>query len=78
MADLWHKHFMGKMDDYDFIWIGYPLFGRYIPEDYYGRDRINDEKLDIVIGVSGMYNILLELIQNDISAKLIGWQYSAK
>lgn len=36
MADLWHKHLMGKMDDYDLIWVGYPLFGRYIPEDYKG------------------------------------------
>ena len=41
------------------------------------RDRINDEKLDIVIGISGMYSVLLGLIQNDISAKLIGWQHSS-
>ena len=41
------------------------------------RDRINNEKFDIVIGVSGIYSVLLGLIHNEISAKLIGWQHSS-
>lgn len=34
----WHMHtrVLGNVSDYDIIWAGYPLFGRYIPEDYRG------------------------------------------
>lgn len=35
-ANLWHRYLMGNLNDYDLIWVGYPLFGRYIPENYRG------------------------------------------
>jgi teichuronic acid biosynthesis glycosyltransferase TuaH len=31
-----HTGVLGNLREYDVIWVGYPLFGRYIPEDYRG------------------------------------------
>lgn len=31
-----HKNVLGDLSRYDIIWVGYPLFGRYIPKDYTG------------------------------------------
>lgn len=31
-----HDRVLGDLYQYDIIWVGYPLFGRYIPEDYRG------------------------------------------
>lgn len=31
-----HDGVLGDLKEYDIIWVGYPLFGRYIPEDYRG------------------------------------------
>ena len=31
-----HDRILGDLYQYDIIWVGYPLFGRYIPEDYRG------------------------------------------
>lgn len=31
-----HDRVLGDLAEYDVIWVGYPLFGRYIPEDYRG------------------------------------------
>lgn len=36
IAGKWHRHILGNLQEYDIIWIGYPLFGRYIPNDYAG------------------------------------------
>lgn len=36
VANSWHRHRLGNLNVYDLIWVGYPLFGRYIPEDYKG------------------------------------------
>ena len=37
-AVAWHMHtkILGDVSVYDIIWVGYPLFGRYIPDDYRG------------------------------------------
>lgn len=35
-ADKLHRHLIGDMSEYDLIWVGYPLFGRYIPDNYHG------------------------------------------
>lgn len=32
-----HTSILGDLSQYDVIWVGYPLFGRYIPEDYQGK-----------------------------------------
>lgn len=31
-----HMNILGDLSQYDVIWVGYPLFGRYIPKDYQG------------------------------------------
>ena len=31
-----HDKVLGDLTQYDIIWVGYPLFGRYIPKDYRG------------------------------------------
>ena len=31
-----HTNKLGDLSEYDIIWVGYPLFGRYIPKDYKG------------------------------------------
>lgn len=31
-----HTNVLGDLSEFDIIWVGYPLFGRYIPEDYQG------------------------------------------
>lgn len=31
-----HTNKLGDLSEYDIIWVGYPLFGRYIPKDYIG------------------------------------------
>lgn len=31
-----HAKVLGNLSQYDIIWVGYPLFGRYLPEDYGG------------------------------------------
>ena len=36
VARIWHNHVLGNLSEYDVIWVGYPLFGRYIPKDYKG------------------------------------------
>lgn len=36
MAGILHRHVLGDLHRYDMIWVGYPLFGRYIPEEYQG------------------------------------------
>lgn len=36
VAGMWHRQILGNLSEYDIIWVGYPLFGRYIPEDYKG------------------------------------------
>lgn len=41
------------------------------------EDRINEEGFDVVIGISGTYTVLLGLIRNKISARVIGWQHSS-
>ena len=37
-AAAWQMHtkILGDLSAYDIIWVGYPLFGRYIPDDYRG------------------------------------------
>lgn len=35
-ADKLHRHALGNLYEYDLIWVGYPLFERYIPKDYQG------------------------------------------
>ena len=35
-ADKFHRHLIGDVSKYDLIWVGYPLFGRYIPDSYEG------------------------------------------
>ena len=35
-ANKMHRHALGNLSDYDLIWVGYPLFARYIPKDYQG------------------------------------------
>lgn len=35
-ADKLHRHVLRDISSYDLIWVGYPLFGRYIPKDYQG------------------------------------------
>lgn len=41
------------------------------------EDRINEGKFDIVIGISGTYSVLLGLIRDKTSARLVGWQHSS-
>ena len=36
VANKIHRHKLGDLSCYDIIWVGYPLFGRYIPKDYKG------------------------------------------
>ena len=36
IAERWHRRKMGDLNRYDLIWVGYPIFGRYIPEDFRG------------------------------------------
>lgn len=36
VAGKLHSKVLGDLSQYDIIWVGYPLFGRYIPEDYSG------------------------------------------
>lgn len=36
IAGLLHRALLGNLNEYDLIWVGYPLFGRYIPKDYKG------------------------------------------
>ncbi len=36
LADGLHRKILKDIDSYDLVWVGYPLFGRYIPEDYQG------------------------------------------
>lgn len=36
IADVWHRALLGDLNEYDLIWVGYPLFGRYIPKDFKG------------------------------------------
>lgn len=31
-----HRHLLGDVSEFDLIWVGYPLFGRYIPDSYKG------------------------------------------
>ena len=40
IADRWHRRNMGDLNRYDLIWVGYPIFGRYIPEDFRGTKTI--------------------------------------
>lgn len=35
-ANKIHRHALGDLCEYDLIWVGYPLYGRYIPKDYQG------------------------------------------
>lgn len=35
-AEYIHERAMGDLTQYDIIWVGYPLFGRYIPQNYRG------------------------------------------
>ena len=35
-AQKWHRHKLGDLQEYDVIWVGYPLYGRYLPDDYRG------------------------------------------
>lgn len=35
-ADKLHRYVLGSIDKYDLIWVGYPLYERYIPQDYQG------------------------------------------
>lgn len=39
--------------------------------------RINEGGFDLVIGISGMYTMLLGQIKDRISAKVIGWEHSS-
>lgn len=36
LADKLHRRILGELSSYDIIWVGYPLFGRYISEEYRG------------------------------------------
>lgn len=36
LANKLHRARLGDFSSYDIIWVGYPLFGRYIPENYEG------------------------------------------
>lgn len=36
VAGKLHSKVLGDLSQYDIIWVGYPLFGRYIPKDYRG------------------------------------------
>lgn len=36
IAEYFHGKKLGNLYEYDIIWVGYPLFGRYIPKDYQG------------------------------------------
>ncbi len=33
---LWHKWLLGDWKDFSAVWVGYPLYGRYIPNHYSG------------------------------------------
>lgn len=37
IAWIWHTDQLKYISSYDMIWIGYPIFGRYIPDDYRGK-----------------------------------------
>lgn len=41
------------------------------------RERINEEKFDLMIGVSGAYTMLLGYIADQISAVCISWEHSS-
>lgn len=35
-ANKIHQRALGNLSEYDMIWVGYPIYGRYIPDDYQG------------------------------------------
>lgn len=57
----------------------YLLKKAFYPEEHLAgwAERINREKFDIMIAVSGAYTILLGYIKERIHAKCIGWEHSS-
>ncbi|ELP5183050.1 glycosyltransferase family 4 protein [Clostridium perfringens] len=39
--------------------------------------KLNSKNYDVIIGVEGIFSILLAIISNDLSAKTIGWQHNS-
>lgn len=57
----------------------YLLKKAFYPEEHLAEwtERINREKFDLMIAISGAYTILLGYIKDGIHAKCIGWEHSS-
>lgn len=40
-------------------------------------NKLNSKNYDIVIGVEGIFSVLLAIVSNDLNAKTIGWQHNS-